>query len=281
MYILKRKDNFLDFAQYVAVEVIPLEQRIQIDINDIQIITKKREADVFSYTCEHRVADGFVYFIRGNGSFTESDGTVYPITDSTVVLLRRGDSYRFYADAGCEYITSAYRISEDATSSLSLLPRTFIADKLTELSLEQINREWQMLRPDSFMMCRLKLLSWYMHLISDASRRSRPCDPAVAKALDFIHKNFKRSFSSSELAVFCSQSISHLRVKFRREVGMSILAYRDMLRIRLSREMLSSRLFSIKETAYELGYADVFHFTKVFKAAVGMPPARFVRETTI
>lgn len=257
-----------------------LEQKIHIDINDIQIITKKRESDVFTYTCENRIADGFVYFIRGNGSFTEPDGTVYPITDSTVVLLRRGDSYRFYADAGCEYITSAYMISKDAAASLSLLPRTFISDELTALSLEEINREWQMLRPDSFMKCRLKLLSWYMHLISDVSRRSRPCDPAVVKAMDFIHSNFKRGFSSKELAVYCSQSISHLRVKFRRELGMSILAYRDMLRIRISREMLSSRFFSIKETAYELGYADVYHFTKAFKAAVGIPPARFARETT-
>lgn len=256
-----------------------MENRIHIDISDIWIITKKHETDVFTYECTDRFADGFVYFLRAKGSFTDGEGTVYPITDSTVVLLKRGDAYRFYAEAGCEYITSAYTVSCDEASSLSLLPRTFLADEFTRLTLEQIDREWQLLRPTSFMSCRLKLLSWYLHLVSDERRRALTHDPAVAKALDFIHANFRRNFLSHELTVCCSQSISHLRVKFRRELGMTVLAYRDMLRIRLSREMLSSRLYSVKETAYALGYADVYHFTKAFKAAVGIPPARFVRQT--
>jgi len=254
--------------------------RIDIEINNIQIITKKREANLFTYTCREREADGFVYFIGGHGTFTDANRRVYPITDASVVLLKRGDSYSFTVDAGCEYITSAYTVCADASSALALLPRTFIADEFTVISLEAIHREWQMLRSDSYMKCKLKLLSWYMYLISVMHVQADGGDYVLSKAKDFIHANFKRNFSGEELAAYCSQSLSHLRVKFKRAFGMSILAYRDKLRITLAREMLQSRLFSVKEIAYELGYADVYHFTKSFTAAVGIPPARFARELT-
>ena len=257
-----------------------MENRIDIDINDIKIITKKHEFDLFDYFCENRNADGFVYFVCGHGKFTDSYGKEYPITDSSVVLLSKGDTYRFLVDAGCEYITSAYTISKDASSSLASLPRVFISDEFTTVSLESINREWQTLRADSYMTCKLKLLSWYMHLISAKCFQESPHDQAVTRAIEFIHSNFKRNFSASELSLHCSQSISHLRVKFKHELGMGIIAYRNKIRITIAKEMLSNRLFSIKETAYELGYTDVHHFTKAFTKYVGISPGRYVCELT-
>ena len=256
-----------------------MENRIDIDIDDIRIITRKREADRFCFSCRDRVADGFVYFIRGNGIFTDGEGRVYPVGDSTAILLCRGESYSFDVAADCEYITSSYTITRDSAASLSLLPRTVILDEGQAFLLERINREWQALRPESYMKCRIWLLSWYMQLLQDADRRKTARDPAVLRAIEFIHSNFKRNFSGNELALYCSQSISHLRVKFRNALGMGITAYRDELRMRAARQMLASRLFSPKETAYELGYSDVYHFTKAFAAATGIPPSRFARHT--
>jgi len=56
---------------------------------------------------------------------------------------------------------------------------------------------------------------------------------------------------------------------------MTITDYRNDLRISAAKQMLQSGLFSVKETAMELGYCDVYYFSKCFTAETGITPARF------
>ena len=46
----------------------------------------------------------------------------------------------------------------------------------------------------------------------------------------------------------------------------------------MQRLVLGSGMFSVKETAAELGYCDVFYFSRCFTSAVGRSPARFAAE---
>ncbi len=253
-----------------------MERFLDLDIGEIVIIARKTERERGDVFCRNCVHDGFLYIDKGKGSFTEEGGNTYPVHDGSLILLRRGDSYRFLTEAGCSYITSVYTVLRDEGESLSLLPRVVRVDGHITAILAHLQREWEAHRPESYMRSKLLLLSLYTELLTADSHLR---DPAVLRILEFINENFRRPFTGEELAAVSSLSLSYLRQRFRKEMGMSITEYRDTLRIRAACEMLRSHLFSPKEAAHELGYTDVHHFTKAFAAKVGIPPARYAAGT--
>ena len=255
-----------------------MEKRIDIDISDISIIVKKTDNDGLLFSCRSRAEDGFVYFIEGAGSLSDEGGAVYPISAGSIVFFRRGDRYTFSVPTSCTYVTSAYRIGRDAEDSLLVCPHVARVDEERATLLLRIEREWQLHSPTSYMKTKLDILSLYLWILGQKEGEMPVSDPAVERAIEFIRQNFRRSFTAAELSAHCRQSISHLREKFRTAMGMGVTEYRESLRIRTASEMLRSGLFSTKEIAYHLGYTDVYHFTTVFSAHTGIPPARYARE---
>ena len=255
-----------------------MEKHIDIDIGGISIIVKKTDRDGLRFDCRRRFEDGFVYFIDGEGTLTDRQGRIHPIGAGRIAFFSRGDRYTFDLPGSCTYITSAYRIVRDEGDALAECPRIVTVDEECAALLLRIEREWQLHRPTSYMKTKLDILSLYLWALAQKEEETTAADPAVSLAIEFIHCNFKRNFTGAELSAYCRQSISHLREKFRAATGMGVTAYRDALRVRSAEEMLRSGLFSTKEIAYHLGYADVYHFTKVFRAKTGVPPARYARE---
>lgn len=111
--------------------------------------------------------------------------------------------------------------------------------------------------------------------ISGASVRSLNL-PALERARQFLDAKFDRVVSSSELEAVSGLSRYDLARQFRAAYGSSPYRYSlarrlDFARCRLSREG------SLAELALEAGFADQAHFTRMFKSAHGITPARYVR----
>lgn len=271
---------FLDSPQpawYTFCEVTDMKDSMNINIDEILIIAEKTERAEFRFDCHSRPYDGFVYFIKGDGEFTVADTTLtLPVMDGMIFFFRRGDSYRFRVDAGCRYVTSAYRLSGPSLgAAYAPFPFGVLTSDKEALLIKRMLREWESRREASYMRSKIAILSLYTELFSE---EKPPLDPRVSAAVDFIHRNFRRHFTGGELSAACSLSISHIRQKLREALGMSVTEYRDSLRIEAACEMLASGLFTPKETAADLGYSDVYHFTKVFTAKVGCTPARYAKK---
>lgn len=250
-----------------------MERTLDLDLGEIRIIAEKYELGPFEFSCTDRTHDGFVHFKHGVGCYRTARGEVYPVCDGATFWLRRGDRYSFSVEPGCVYVTSAYMLTRDAGDALSAMPPVTCRADIGAAIL-RLSEEWATHRAASYMRCKLGILSLYTELLTGEPRCR---DAAVSRALEFLHENFRRSFTGEEVAAFCALSPSHLRHKFRLAMGVSLTAYRDGLRISAAKEMLESRIFSPKEAAYALGYTDVYHFTKAFTAAVGVTPARYAR----
>jgi AraC-like DNA-binding protein len=253
-----------------------LNTRLDIDIGDIAIIVEKHDASGLFYECKKRGSDGFVYFIKGNGAFYKNGiSSALPVSSGAMFWLRCGDAYRFSVDGDCRYVVSAYQITRDEMNALSSLPDIVHLTDKQKLHIERLAREWESRTPASYMKCKIGILSLYTELFTE---ENGPYEKIVRTAIDFIRSNFRRPFTGEELSDACSISLSHLRQRFRAATGMSVTEYRDSLRIEAAREMLTSGLFSPMETAYALGYSDVYHFSKVFASKTGITPARYARE---
>ena len=248
---------------------------INIDIADIAAINEFHSSALgFQFRHTDRRWDGFVYFNEGSGTFYHGNGSVFEIKKSSLILLKAGDSYSFSINPGYRYIASAYKIT-NAEKSIEVLPRIIQCTEDEGLMIEKIYKSWQQRKNYSFLNCKIQILTLYLELFKRYSGDS--CgDPIVNRALDFIRCNFKCNFTGAEIASFCGISESRLRAKFRQNTGMTVVKYREQMRAEEAKRMISSLMFTLKEIAGELGYSDVYHFTKAFKASVGITPGKYL-----
>ena len=246
-------------------------------IDPIYIVVHKHEPAHFSFLNPHRAWDGFVLLTEGTAVHTDAHGDVHQVSAGDLMLLRRGDRYRFDADAPCAYITSAFDFAPSCTPLLNDLPPVIVCDEPQLQLIRQAAQQWEMQTWDSAIACQIALQQLYLGLLQRTHAEHTSYDPITARAVTYIHRHFKTAFSIAELATYCGVSASYLRAQFHRSTGESVLAYRDRLRISAACEMLRSGVFSVREVAQALGYCDVYHFSRVFTAQTHCPPGRYRR----
>ena len=113
-----------------------------------------------------------------------------------------------------------------------------------------------------------------------------PITPRQYMAQRHLNEMLKANADLSDLAfdeylarsVHCS--ISKLVRIFRIETGLSLHAYQQQVRIRMSLQLLKESSCDLSEIAAELGFANHSHFTTVFRRQFGVTPSQFRRDAS-
>ena len=99
----------------------------------------------------------------------------------------------------------------------------------------------------------------------------------MQKALAML-KEEARNVSNRELAAASCLSLSRFLELFRQLTGSSPQQYRENLRFRRACRLLLATDRPVSAIADELGYWDVYHFSRRFKQKSGLPPTEFRRR---
>jgi len=107
-----------------------------------------------------------------------------------------------------------------------------------------------------------------------ASVRGSTHPRAVADALAFIHENYARELSLTDIAEAAHLSPFHLARLFKQSLGVSPHQYLIQLRVNSARWLLTagSGERSLAELANAVGFADQSHLTRHFKRVLGVTP---------
>ena len=112
-----------------------------------------------------------------------------------------------------------------------------------------------------------------IYLEKSSSRRAEY--PLLDELLNEIREHPEKWWTVREMAEMCNLSIDQLRRVFILRTGVKPKIYVDRLKLNRAAEYLVSSTHPVSEVAERFGYRDQYHFSRRFKAVMGVPPQQY------
>ncbi|ATG42157.1 transcriptional regulator, AraC family [Phaeobacter piscinae] len=116
------------------------------------------------------------------------------------------------------------------------------------------------------------------------AQQSRDANPKAhqlfARFETLVNRDFRARRQVSDYARELAVSTTHLNRISHQATGQSASQLINERMLREARRLLIYTTLSAAQIAYELGYADPAHFSRVFARGTGLPPRRFRRHVT-
>ena len=99
--------------------------------------------------------------------------------------------------------------------------------------------------------------------------------PLLEQLLIQLKETPRKWWTVSDMAEMCDLSVDQLRRIFYQRTGVNPKLYLDRLKLNQAAAMLVNTERNISEIAEYFGYMDQYHFSRRFKAVMGMSPVRY------
>lgn len=100
-------------------------------------------------------------------------------------------------------------------------------------------------------------------------------DQRVQHVVSFIRNNYQRKLTLREMADTVNLSPWWLGHLFKNDVGTSPEHFLAQVRLEKAKCLLEKSFLSVKEVMNEVGMSDAGQFSRSFKAAYGVTPAKW------
>lgn len=115
----------------------------------------------------------------------------------------------------------------------------------------------------------LYIYELYLSLLSTKQNGKAGYSYIVKKCIDFIHTDYERNIGLAEAAKQVGVSHSYLSFIFKQETGVNFNAALARYRIEQAKKLISATGLKIYEVAEQVGFANPYYFSKVFKEISG------------
>ena len=122
------------------------------------------------------------------------------------------------------------------------------------------------------------LLSDLLSFVPESSWDLMSSDFRILRVLSHIESCLDGDLSNQVLASLASLATNAFNRLFSEEMGIPPQKYVKKKRIDRACELLHHSVNSIEQVAQETGFADRYHFSKIFKSLTGLSPARYRKE---
>lgn len=107
-----------------------------------------------------------------------------------------------------------------------------------------------------------------------AARKHQKKERAI-HTIEYMRDNIGRAISLEELAKVAGLSVSHYCAVFKKRTAQTPMQLFTTMKIQRACQWLQNRNQTIKNVAYDLGFFDQYHFSKVFKEIMGVSPRAY------
>lgn len=96
--------------------------------------------------------------------------------------------------------------------------------------------------------------------------------------IEYMRENLNKVVTLEELADRAGLSVSHYCAVFKRRTSQTPMQLFTSMKIQRACQWLQDQNTTIKNIAYNLGFFDQYHFSKVFKEVMGMSPKDYKKQ---
>jgi len=116
-------------------------------------------------------------------------------------------------------------------------------------------------------------------LIGDLLKKATPMpsqiNNGVRSAVAYINEHYPKKITIKTLSNIANLSESNFYVVFKKQMGISPIAYLNHYRLSVSTNKLVDTADTVSEISYSVGINDPLYFSKLFKKTYGMTPKEY------
>lgn len=238
------------------------------------------------------------YILSGKGKYM-IEGVVYDVEAGDMIICNPGVHHQNIVSSReeptVEFFTgfSDFQFKNMPPNSIVLNNSSFILHLDTESKREVSRICFEMLAENEacqlgkYFMLKAHLMQILLHIIRGIlelpDSKQKTCNfetynksYAVKRIVNYLSENYEHKISLDQIAHNMYLSPVYISKIFKEETGESPINYLIKIRLEKAREILEdSDNRSIKSIANNVGYEDVYHFSKLFKKYYGVSPLHY------
>ncbi len=235
-------------------------------------------AKVYPMRNKGRRHHGFIYTIKGPETYTFDDVEIVSAPDS-VLYIPKDAQYNMKLEGDeSNVIFIDFELACDAPHP-PFLVKFSETDTIKNL-FSDAEKAWTRKTAGSPAACKALFFKICESLIK--KKESYLCSDGYAKiaeSITYLHAHYlDPDFRIMKLSEIAKISAKYYEKLFSQRFGISPKEYVLSLKTERAKELLLNEKNLVKDVAFQLGYSDIYHFGKIFKARTGYTPSEYRKE---
>ena len=274
------------------MNVIPFEKLYNTEFIIGEVLTKPQywavRGNVYNAIGKPKVSHTLLWFKNCSATITDSLGNVLEVTQNQLAYMAKGLEYvvAFHGtdpsseDTVVIHFQMTDRLGQDIAAADKPVICLRNVDSSVALSITQMAQEYR-----NNMVCIPALQGELYKLLALICKKqkkhlARDKYACIRTGIQLLEQD--SDLSLSQIAAKSGVSDCYFRRLFRQYSGESPICFRQRHRIERAKQLLvSDEQYTISEVAQELGFSDIYHFSKTFKKYCGESPRKYVQDISL